>query len=180
MDGDLGGFNIKPDQMQVINPLLIIILIPIFESTLYPLFKKLNIFQKPLNKMILGGSLAALAFILSALVELAIKPTSAVLPVAGEAQVRLLNTFDCPLMVQFDGRPTTVQVDALRAFEDLHVAAQGNKMFNVKISGAGSCSGLVPFSKDITLTENKVQFFLAFIKEQIKMTKIWFLRLIRL
>jgi solute carrier family 15 (oligopeptide transporter), member 1 len=159
MDGDLGGFAVKPDQMQVVNPLLIIILIPVFETTLYPLFRKLNIFQKPLNKMILGGMLAAVAFILSALVELAIKPTSAVLPVVGEAQVRLLNTFNCPMQIEFDnGAP--VKVEALAAFENLHVAAQGSPMFNVKISPDASCpTGLTVIDRQIPLTENEVIFF---------------------
>jgi solute carrier family 15 (oligopeptide transporter), member 1 len=159
MDGDLGGFSIKPDQMQVVNPLLIIILIPVFEATLYPLFKKLNIFQRPLNKMILGGSLAAVAFVLSALVELAIKPTSAVLPVVGEAQVRLLNTYNCPMQVDFNGQSVTV--NPLEAFEQLHVAAQGNQLFQVKVAaGAGCPPGLTNIDKEIELSENKVIYLL--------------------
>jgi solute carrier family 15 oligopeptide transporter 1 len=40
MNGDIGFYTIKPDQMPSINPLLIIIMIPLFESVIYPLFKK--------------------------------------------------------------------------------------------------------------------------------------------
>ena len=40
MNGDIGTYTIKPDQMSVVNPLLILILIPLFESVMYPSFKK--------------------------------------------------------------------------------------------------------------------------------------------
>ena len=40
MDGTIGATTIKPDQMQVINPLLILLLIPIFDRLIYPLFGK--------------------------------------------------------------------------------------------------------------------------------------------
>ena len=38
--GQVGSTFIKPDQMQVINPLLILLLIPIFDRLIYPLFGK--------------------------------------------------------------------------------------------------------------------------------------------
>jgi solute carrier family 15 oligopeptide transporter 1 len=69
MTGDLGGWSLKPDQMQVANPLLILIFIPVFETVLYPLLAKCNI-KRPLQKLWLGGILAAVAFVISAIVEL--------------------------------------------------------------------------------------------------------------
>jgi solute carrier family 15 oligopeptide transporter 1 len=69
MTGELGSWSLKPDQMQVVNPLLILIFIPIFETALYPLLAKCNI-KRPLQKMGIGGVLAAVAFVVSAIVEL--------------------------------------------------------------------------------------------------------------
>lgn len=69
MTGDLGSWSLKPDQMQVVNPLLILIFIPIFETVLYPLLAKCNI-KRPLQKLGIGGVLAAAAFVISAIVEL--------------------------------------------------------------------------------------------------------------
>ena len=40
MNGDIGFYTIKPDQMSVINPLLVILFIPLFEAVVYPGFKK--------------------------------------------------------------------------------------------------------------------------------------------
>lgn len=68
MDGSLLTYYIKPDQMQVVNPLLILIFIPLFELYVYPALSIIGI-RKPLQKMSLGGILAAIAFVMSAYVE---------------------------------------------------------------------------------------------------------------
>ena len=71
MDGNIGFYTIKPDQMQFINPLLILVFIPLFEYVFYPF---LNVFHvnRPLQKMAFGGILAAVAFLLSMVVQLCI------------------------------------------------------------------------------------------------------------
>lgn len=69
MDGQLGPFTIKPDQLQVVNPLLILAFIPIFESFVYPGLAKLNLLKRPLQRLSTGGMLAAVAFIVSAILE---------------------------------------------------------------------------------------------------------------
>lgn len=65
---DFLDWTIKPDQMQVINPIIIMLFIPLFEIVVYPILAKLHI-RKPLQKITIGGFLAALAFVLSALVQ---------------------------------------------------------------------------------------------------------------
>jgi len=70
MNGRINFLNwtMKPDQMQVMNPLLVLLFIPVFETVVYPLIAKIGI-KKPLQKISLGGFLAALAFVLSAVVQ---------------------------------------------------------------------------------------------------------------
>lgn len=94
MDGELWGFNIKPDQMQVINPLLILGFIPIFEYIIYPLLSLIGI-RRPLQKLTLGGLLAAGAFVLSAFVELKIEALEPVLPTGMTSQLRIYNGMPC-------------------------------------------------------------------------------------
>lgn len=64
MDGRVGPFTILPDQINTLNPLIILIMVPIFEAFIYPTVRK---FCKvtPLRKMAAGGCLAALAFIMA-------------------------------------------------------------------------------------------------------------------
>lgn len=73
MDGKVGGWTIQPDQMQVINPFLILLFIPLFETVIYPLLAKVGLLKKPLQRLVTGGILAGLAFIISAIVELQIE-----------------------------------------------------------------------------------------------------------
>lgn len=70
MDGKVGNFLIQSDQMQVFNPLLVVIFIPIFETCIYPIFSKIHLLNTPLKKLTVGGVLAALSFVISAIVEL--------------------------------------------------------------------------------------------------------------
>jgi solute carrier family 15 (oligopeptide transporter), member 1 len=40
MNGQVGSLNIKPEQMTVVNPVLILLLIPIFDRIIYPAFAR--------------------------------------------------------------------------------------------------------------------------------------------
>ena len=69
MDGSLGSTAIKPDQVGIINPLLIIAITPLFNSFVYPMLKRCGI-RTPLQKIGLGGVLIGVAFVISGFVEL--------------------------------------------------------------------------------------------------------------
>lgn len=69
MNGDMGSWDIKPDQLQVLNPLLILVFIPLYDVAIYPLLAKIGI-RRPLQKLTIGGILAGIAFVISGLVEL--------------------------------------------------------------------------------------------------------------
>lgn len=68
MNGDIGFYTIKPDQFNVVNPLLVLILIPLFEYVVYPQLSKIGI-KTALQKVTLGGIFAGLAFLVAAAVE---------------------------------------------------------------------------------------------------------------
>jgi len=72
MNGDLGGWVIYPEQMQIVNPLLILILVPIFESLIYPAFKKCGLLT-PLQRICCGLILCGLSFVVSGFVEIGIQ-----------------------------------------------------------------------------------------------------------
>lgn len=72
MDGDMGSWDIKPDQMQMINPFLILAFIPLYELAFYPLLAFVGI-RRPLQKLTLGGIFAGIAFVVSGLVELSLE-----------------------------------------------------------------------------------------------------------
>lgn len=68
MDGDVGFYTIKADQFNVVNPLLVVLLIPVFEHVLFELLSNFGI-RTALRRATFGGVLAGFSFLVSAIVE---------------------------------------------------------------------------------------------------------------
>nr|XP_014348743.1 PREDICTED: solute carrier family 15 member 2 [Latimeria chalumnae] len=116
MNADFGGFNIKPDQMQTLNPLLILIMIPIFDLGIYPLIKKCKINFTPLRKMTVGMVLAAVAFAVAGIVEVKVNETASPEPISRECYIQVLNLADNQVNVILQG--TNIFPDPFSPFQD--------------------------------------------------------------
>lgn len=68
MNGDLGFYIIKPDQMQMIESLLMLAFIPLCVTVIHPLLYKIGI-RRPLQRLVVGGILVGIAFLFSARVQ---------------------------------------------------------------------------------------------------------------
>ncbi|CAM4757558.1 unnamed protein product [Rotaria magnacalcarata] len=74
MNGNLGPLGtIEPDQMQALNSILVLILIPLFEEVIYPAFARYKILEKPLKRMICGMVVMIFAFIAAGTLQAAIE-----------------------------------------------------------------------------------------------------------
>ncbi|KAL3120593.1 hypothetical protein niasHT_007885 [Heterodera trifolii] len=94
-----GNTLLLPDQMLTLNSVLILLFIPMFQVIVYPMVSLLAKIT-PLRKMVAGGLLAALAFVLSAIVQFQINTTLPDIPMDGRAFVSAINAFDnCILKV---------------------------------------------------------------------------------
>ncbi|XP_064389399.1 solute carrier family 15 member 2-like isoform X2 [Halichondria panicea] len=91
MNGKLGAITIQPDQMQALNPVLILVFIPIFEIVVYPLFGKCRLLKRPLQRMVVGMAIAGLAFIVAGVVQISVQ-NAAINLKAGESKLVLVNT----------------------------------------------------------------------------------------
>lgn len=108
--------------MQVINSVLCLLLIPIFERILYPLLERCNILVNPLKRLALGAFLVAISFVMAGVLELKMEvsaclihgmafqfvktipsghfqPTYAVIPDALESNVNFINSLPCQLNI---------------------------------------------------------------------------------
>ncbi|KAM9820908.1 solute carrier family 15 member 1b [Neosynchiropus ocellatus] len=130
MNGNFGALIIMPDQMQTVNPILILIMVPIMDSVIYPLIAKCVNFT-PLRRMTVGMFLAALAFIAAALVQIEIDKTLPVFPKGTESQAKFINALDRPLEVIAGDK--TFTLDAFKASED-YLAFDGG--FSLSLGGA--------------------------------------------
>ncbi|KAL5489048.1 hypothetical protein EMCRGX_G018094 [Ephydatia muelleri] len=98
MNGRLGSITITPDQMQALNPILILAFIPIFQFVVYPLFNKCHLLRRPLQRMVVGMGIAGLAFVVAGFVELKIEADADLLN-TGQSKVVLTNTIENPITV---------------------------------------------------------------------------------
>ncbi|XP_018302584.1 peptide transporter family 2 isoform X2 [Mycetomoellerius zeteki] len=126
MDGQIGSIVILPDQLQAVNPLLIIIFIPIFETCIYPIFAKIHFINTPLKKLVVGGFLASVAFVAAGIVEIQLEKTYPQLPTNGFAQIRIFNTMDCIVSLNFTNKNSINTINPLNMSEVLEVEANGS------------------------------------------------------
>lgn len=154
MDGDIGFMTIKPDQIQVFNPIMVLSLIPLFEMVIYPLLSKIGI-NTALRKLTVGGFLAALAFIVSGILELQLEKESPILPDDHHAQFRVFNGYPCEYAAQSDLHNFTLS--SLGAFQAQQVpltqATHVHLHFlQINLSGNAGCP--LAFEKHVELVPN--------------------------
>lgn len=158
MTGEIGSVTIKPDQMQVVNPLLIIVFIPLWDVLVYPLLHRCGI-RRPLQKMTLGMVLAGLAFFVAAIVELRLEATDPIVPAFNEGQLRLLNGIDCP--VQFTTNVSgeaKFTLDSMSMFERKHISAIKPTYFSYTTEGKG-CPFPVQLSGQFEITPHQANSY---------------------
>ncbi|CAG0887083.1 unnamed protein product [Darwinula stevensoni] len=103
MNGKIGSFTVKPDQLQVINPLLVLILIPLFQFGVYPALAKFGLLTKSIPRMFVGGILAGVAFAVSGLVELQLEKTYPKYPSSDQVRIQMINGLNCNLQIKSNG-----------------------------------------------------------------------------
>ncbi|KAL1130830.1 hypothetical protein AAG570_012071 [Ranatra chinensis] len=157
MDGNLGGYYLDPDQIQTLNPVLVLIFIPIFDKGFYPLLAKLRIIRTPLQKLSWGGLLGALAFLVSGLVELKIQPSYPVLAGSGEAHLRVYNTLQCDIGLNYMNNDGVV--NQLGMLERLALPVVGNTTVQLKMTGRDYCKTYKAVETSFVLQEMEVSQF---------------------
>merc|ERR1711976_361237 len=100
MDGTFGSTRIKPDQMQIVNPILVMVFIFLFDYFVYPFFAKFNLLKKPLQRMAVGGIITACSFFVSGFLELQMQDTYAKVPHEGFSNIHLMNSLPCVVSIE--------------------------------------------------------------------------------
>nr|XP_020490134.1 LOW QUALITY PROTEIN: solute carrier family 15 member 1-like [Labrus bergylta] len=150
MDGNFGALIIQPDQMQTVNPILILTLVPIMDNLIYPLIQKCGLNFTPLRRMTVGMLLAAIAFVCAALVQIQIDTTLPTFPSASQSQMKLLNMGSNQVQINLPGND---------AFE-LPAAKASNEFLTFNEETINVSIGNPPVTKLITLAKEKRQTLL--------------------
>ncbi|CAH1400788.1 unnamed protein product [Nezara viridula] len=157
MDGDLGWFTIQPDQMQTLDALLVLFFIPLFESIIYPFLAKLRLVRNPLQKLTVGGFLAAFAFLLSGALEIYIQQENAPSPGSGQSEVILYNPLSCAADVN---RLSNKVVLPPQDFLDLKKISSEPVNVTISTACAGSWTGF------LELKEKEIFSFMLLNKDE--------------
>ncbi|XP_016942422.2 peptide transporter family 1 isoform X1 [Drosophila suzukii] len=155
MDGDMGSWDIKPDQLQVLNPLLILLFIPLYDVAFYPALRLVGI-SRPLQKLTMGGILAGIAFIISGVVELNLEKTYPDLPYSQNIQLRIFNPENCDYTFTSNlAGVESVTVPSLNAYtnKDIYLPNSVNLVYSLTSQNAACTNNVVGATK--TLTEKK-------------------------
>ena len=136
MNGATVAGTIKPDQMQVINPLLILFLLPLFDKIIYPAFAKFGLLVKPLQRMTAGGILTACSFFISGFLELEMAKTYAKIPAVGSSHLHFMNNIPCHVSLQLSNGTGLVYEEAMDSLENLvlHDLDPGQYSLDMEVS----------------------------------------------
>ena len=136
MNGSLGSTRIKPDQMQIVNPILVMLFIPLFDWIIYPFFAKFGLLIKPLQRMSVGGVITALSFFASGFLELNLNDTYAKLPSEGMSNIHLMNSLPCMVSVQLHTNTGLMHEQTINSLENfvLENIEAGQYLLDMEVS----------------------------------------------
>ncbi|CAK1588288.1 unnamed protein product [Parnassius mnemosyne] len=93
------GMTLMPDQLQVMNPAMVLVMIPVCPSGAWPLLPELP----PLQKMFIGGILAAMAFVAAGILQIGIERSTLQVPGHQQTGLVVMNTLACPVEIAVRG-----------------------------------------------------------------------------
>nr|XP_058920491.1 solute carrier family 15 member 2 isoform X2 [Kogia breviceps] len=115
-----GLFVLQPDQMQVLNPFLVLIFIPLFDLVIYRLVSMCGINFTSLRKMAVGMILACLAFAVAATVEIKINEMAPPQPDSQEIFLQVLNLADNEVKVTVLGdENNSLLAESIKSFQKM-------------------------------------------------------------
>lgn len=160
-----GDWLLLPDMMQFVNPVLILVFIFLFESIIYPIVAKF-VKLTPLRKMVAGGVLASVAFVVSAQVQLKVNPTLPEMPQPGHAFVSFMNTFDhCNLTIKYGNKEAMLSANQslvnnrlLNENQLFRVPTRENVSWTIEYMGEDCADEKLPKNMQFTLYEETIHF----------------------
>ncbi|XP_068618691.1 peptide transporter family 1-like [Battus philenor] len=155
MDGRIGFYTIKPEQMVLISPITVLSFIALSQKYIYPFLSKWNLLTNPLSKIKLGGTMAGLAFVASGCVEMYLKTTYPEPLRPGFSQLRIFNGNTCEISIRNETKNIAYTIPSLGHVSDTGIPVTGSE--NVTFNLNGSC--FISERKEFLLRENYANSF---------------------
>lgn len=142
------GVQILPDQMQVVNPALVLFFIPFFDRVLYPYLSKMQFMENPLHRMAGGGLTAGMAFLCAGILELILQLNYPPLPGRHRAATNFINTLPCDIVIYSPFAPV-LQLNSSGRFIFSDIVAHGSTLYNVTIKTESIFCGNIRLTKEV-------------------------------
>ncbi|XP_078385966.1 solute carrier family 15 member 2-like isoform X1 [Cetorhinus maximus] len=101
MDRNVGSIRLKPDQLQSLNVLFVLLLLPLFEGFIYPQFEKRKLLIQPVTRMSVGMLGAAVAFCITGLLQVQIQRWQVMPHPDGMTELKIFNGATCQVNIDF-------------------------------------------------------------------------------
>lgn len=170
MNGDLNGFVLQPDQMQVINPLLVVIMVPIVESLVFPCLNKLKIPNRPLQRLGMGLFLCSASFCIAGGIEIHINNTSPSAVPNGVTRVHFTNAAPCNVNYQLDSDGLIKNLPYLQSSKDDIKHEHAPKQISANFTGCGSPTNVNFFPANFT-EEKGFTYIFSYHENEAKITQ---------
>jgi len=72
MNRQIGSLQLDADQVPAVNPMLVLLLVPVFDKLIYPMLAKCGLRLRPLQRMGIGMVVTSLSFVCAAFLQVAI------------------------------------------------------------------------------------------------------------
>ncbi|XP_030766233.1 solute carrier family 15 member 2-like isoform X2 [Sitophilus oryzae] len=162
MDASVLGIQIVPDQMQVINPAMVLVLIPVFDKGFYPYCEKKNILKNPLHRMALGGMAAGLSFI-SGILELVLETTYPDVPQRNRISVNVINTMPCDVTI-WNSLDKERNLESGNSIRFRNILKHNKTSYKLSVNAPKNCGNISLTNKNIqvqkTLEESQEDTFI--------------------
>lgn len=170
------GWEIKPDQMQTIHPVLAFLLTLSFDRILFPFLAKFGI-RRPLQKLIFSNFMAVIAFLMAAVLQYKIFGESTVIPIT-EGQFVVYNGFNCNArMLSSSPWVGNNDIDPLGSIKFKYKLDSDEDVVNIQMKLNESCNSYLNYddlNTNVTVSrgESISYFFTSTANKEIKLRRI--------
>lgn len=121
LDGRMGYYTFIPDHYNILNPCIVLILLPICRKYVDPVLARFKS-DRILRKMMIGVASLALAFLFAGFIETSIKHEQPLLAKEDSIQLRIFNGFNCSILVRGPGLiKNSVLITPYGGYTDKHI-----------------------------------------------------------
>lgn len=137
LDVRVGSYRIIPDHYQLLNPLMVIIFLPLVTNVIDPRTKRFKT-ERQIRRVVIGGVLVSIGFIMAGVLESRIRHTTPSLPDKDKSNLRILNSLNCTMVLRASDVITApLIINPMSSLSLKNIQVETGR--TIALSGKGAC-----------------------------------------